>query len=142
MSIRDIIRTIDGCDDSIKHVMVNNNCFMLESSIDRFMEENSIESRDVVLHHLESTQNLRNIKLVDDEDLNEAIEVAGDCTSNVRNRLMEILWLKVVYYFVDTMGCSREVFDCYINGSLDTHFYYNGTEVKSEEELLELVNAA
>ena len=76
------------------------------------------------------------------EDLNEAIEVAGDCTSNVRNRLMEILWLKVVYYFVDTMGCSREVFDCYINGSLDTHFYYNGTEVKSEEELLELVNAA
>ena len=76
------------------------------------------------------------------EDLNEAIEVAGDCTSNVRNRLMEILWLKVVYYFVDTMGCNREVFDCYINGSLDTHFYYNGTEVKSEEELLELVNAA
>ena len=76
------------------------------------------------------------------EDLNEAIEVAGDCTSNVRNRLMEILWLKVVYYFVETMGCSREVFDCYINGSLDTHFYYNGTEVKSEEELLELVNAA
>ena len=76
------------------------------------------------------------------EDLNEAIEVAGDCTSNVRNRLMEILWLKVVYYFVDTMGCSREVFDCYINGSLDAHFYYNGTEVKSEEELLELVNAA
>lgn len=76
------------------------------------------------------------------EDLNEAIEVAGDCTSNVRNRLMEILWLKVVYYFVDTMVCSREVFDCYINGSLDTHFYYNGTEVKSEEELLELVNAA
>ena len=76
------------------------------------------------------------------EDLNEAIEVASDCTSNVRNRLMEILWLKVVYYFVDTMGCSREVFDCYINGSLDTHFYYNGTEVKSEEELLELVNAA
>ena len=76
------------------------------------------------------------------EDLNEAIEVAGDCTSNVRNRLMEILWLKVVYHFVETMGCSREVFDCYINGSLDTHFYYNGTEVKSEEELLELVNAA
>jgi chloride intracellular channel protein 5 len=77
-----------------------------------------------------------------DDDLDEAIEVAGYNTSNVRNCLMEILWLKVVYYFVDTMGCSREVFDCYINGSLDTHFYYNGTEVKSEEELLELVNAA
>ena len=76
------------------------------------------------------------------EDLDEAIEVVGYNTSNVRNCLMEILWLKVVYYFVDTMGCSREVFDCYINGSLDTHFYYNGTEVKSEEELLELVNAA
>lgn len=72
MSIRDIIRTIDGYDDSIKHVMVNNNCFMLESSIDRFMEENSIESRDVVLHHLESIQNLKNIKLIDEEDLNEA----------------------------------------------------------------------
>ena len=77
-----------------------------------------------------------------DEDLDEAIEVAGYNTSNVRNCLMEILWLKVVYYFVDTMGCSREVFDCYINGSLDTHFYYNGTEVKSEEELWKLVNAA
>lgn len=77
-----------------------------------------------------------------DDDLDEAIEVAGYNTSNVINCLMEILWLKVVYYFVDTMGCSREVFDCYINGSLDTHFYYNGTEVKSEEELLELVNAA
>ena len=77
-----------------------------------------------------------------DDDLDEAIEVAGYNTSNVRNCLMEILWLKVVYYFVDTMGCSREVFDCYINGSLDTHFYYNGTEVKSEEELWKLVNAA
>lgn len=76
------------------------------------------------------------------EDLDEAIEVAGYSTSNVRNCLMEILWLKVVYYFVDTMDCSREMFDSYINGSLDTHFYYNGTEVKSEEELLELVNAA
>ena len=76
------------------------------------------------------------------EDLDEAIEVAGYNTSNVRNCLMEILWLKVVYYFIDTMDCSREMFDCYINGSLDTHFYYNGTEVKSEEELLELVNAA
>lgn len=76
------------------------------------------------------------------EDLNEAIEVAGDCTSNVRNFLMEILWLKVVYYFVDTKNCNREMFDCYINGSLDTHFYYDGTEVKSEEELLELVEAA
>ena len=76
------------------------------------------------------------------EDLNEAIEVAGDCTSNVRNCLMEILWLKVVYYFVDTKNCNREKFDCYINGSLDTHFYYDGTEVKSEEELLELVEAA
>ena len=55
---------------------------------------------------------------------------------------MEILWLKVVYYFVDTMDCSREMFDSYINGSLDTHFYYNGTEIKSEEELWKLVNAA
>ena len=76
------------------------------------------------------------------EDLDEAIEVAGYNTSNVRNCLMEILWLKVVYYFVDTMDCSREMFDSYINGSLDTHFYYNGTEVKSEEELWKLVNAA
>ena len=76
------------------------------------------------------------------EDLDEAIEVAGYNTSNVRNCLMEILWLKVVCYFVDTMDCSREMFDSYINGSLDTHFYYNGTEVKSEGELLELVNAA
>lgn len=74
------------------------------------------------------------------EDLDGAIEVAGCNTSNVRNCLMEILWLKVVYYFVDTMECCRELFDSYINGSLDTHFYYNGTEVKSEEELLELVN--
>ena len=76
------------------------------------------------------------------EDLDEAIEVAGYNTSNVRNCLMEILWLKVVYYFVDTMDCSREMFDSYINGSLDTYFYYNGTEVKSEEELWKLVNAA
>ena len=76
------------------------------------------------------------------EDLDEAIEVAGYNTSNVRNCLMEILWLKVVYYFVDTMDCSREMFDSYINGSLDIHFYYNGTEVKSEEELWKLVNAA
>lgn len=60
------------------------------------------------------------------EDLDEAIEVAGYNTSNVRNCLMEILWLKVVYYFVDTMDCSREMFDSYINGSLDTHFITTG----------------
>lgn len=30
------------------------------------------------------------------EDLKEAIDVAGENTSNVRNFLMEILWLKVV----------------------------------------------
>ena len=35
-----------------------------------------------------------------DEDLDEAIEVAGYNTSNVRNCLMEILWLKVVYYLL------------------------------------------
>ena len=76
------------------------------------------------------------------EDLNEALETAGHNNSNVRNSLMEILWLKVVSYFVDTKNCNREMFDCYINGSLDTHFYYNGAEVRSEDELLELVNAA
>ena len=56
------------------------------------------------------------------EDLKEAIDVAGENTSNVRNFLMEILWLKVVYEYVDNKGCDREQFDCYVNGSLDTHF--------------------
>lgn len=75
------------------------------------------------------------------EDLDEAIELAGHNTCNVRNCLVEILWLKVVYHFVDVLNCQQELFDCYVNGSLDTHFYYDGTEVKSKEELLELVAA-
>lgn len=76
------------------------------------------------------------------EDLDEAIEVAGENISNVRNCLMEILWLKVVYYFVDEKDCEREKFESYINGSLVTHFYYDGEEVMSEEELLGLIEAA
>lgn len=75
------------------------------------------------------------------EDLNEAIEVAGENISNVRNYLVEILWLKVVYYFIDEKDCEREKFDCYINGSLDTHFYYDGKEIMSEEEILKLIES-
>lgn len=74
------------------------------------------------------------------EDLKEAIDVAGENTSNVRNFLMEILWLKVVYEYVDNKGCDREQFDCYVNGSLDTHFYFKGTEVNTEEDIQELLD--
>ena len=74
------------------------------------------------------------------EDLKEAIDVAGENTSNVRNFLMEILWLKVVYKYVDNKGCDREQFDCYVNGSLDTHFYFKGTEVNTEEDIQELLD--
>ena len=40
-----------------------------------------------------------------DEDLNEAIEVAGYDLTSVRNCLMEILWLKVVDEF-ENKGCK------------------------------------
>ena len=74
------------------------------------------------------------------EDLEEALECAALNSHNVRNCLMEILWLKVVYEYVDSKGCDREQFDSYINGSLDTHFYFNGTEVNSEEDIKELID--
>lgn len=73
-----------------------------------------------------------------DEDLNEAIECAGYNLSSVRNLLVEILWLKVVDEF-ERRGCEREMFDCFVNGSLDTHFYFNQTEVSDREEIEELL---
>ncbi len=75
-----------------------------------------------------------------DEDLDEAFECAGQDLTNIRNCLMEILWLKVVSEYVDDKGCEREQFDCYVNGSLDTHFYFKQTEVNSEEDIKELIN--
>ena len=42
------------------------------------------------------------------EDLEEALECAALNSHNVRNCLMEILWLKVVYEYVDSKGCDRE----------------------------------
>lgn len=72
-----------------------------------------------------------------DEDLNEAIEVAGYDLTSVRNYLMEILWLKVVDEF-ENKGCKREMFDCWVNGSLDTHFYFKQTEVNTINEIEEL----
>ena len=74
------------------------------------------------------------------EDLEEALECAGSNSQNVRNCLMEILWLKVVYKYVDSKGCNREQFDSYLNGSLDIHFYFNETEVNSEEDIHELLD--
>jgi len=74
-----------------------------------------------------------------DEDLNEAIDTAGYDLSNVRNFLMETLWLKVIEEYVDYRGCEREMFDCYVNGSLDTHFYFKETEVNSTEDIEELL---
>ena len=75
-----------------------------------------------------------------DEDLDEAFECAGQDLTNIRNCLMEILWLKVVSEYVDDKECEREQFDCYVNGSLDTHFYFKQTEVNSEEDIKELIN--
>lgn len=69
-----------------------------------------------------------------DEDLSEAIEAAGYNLTSVRNYLMEILWLKVVDEF-ENKGCEREVFDCWVNGSLDTHFYFKQTEVNCIDEI-------
>lgn len=68
------------------------------------------------------------------EDLNEAIECAGYDLSSVRNSLVEILWLKVVDEF-EGRGCEREMFDCWVNGSLDTHFYLKQTEVSDRQEI-------
>lgn len=72
-----------------------------------------------------------------DEDLNEAIETAGYDLTSVRNCLMEILWLKVVDEF-ENKGCEREMFDCWVNGSLDTHFYFKQTEVNAINEIEKL----
>ena len=72
-----------------------------------------------------------------DEDLNEAIEAAGYDLTSVRYCLMEILWLKVVDEF-ENKGCEREMFDCWVNGSLDTHFYFKQTEVNAINEIEEL----
>lgn len=72
------------------------------------------------------------------EDLKEAIECARGDIFNVRNFLMHILWLKVVNEY-ENKGMEREQFDCYINGSLDTHFYFNETEVSSIEDIEELI---
>ena len=74
-----------------------------------------------------------------DEELNEAIDTAGYDLSNVSNFLMETLWLKVIEEYVDYRGCEREMFDCYVNGSLDTHFYFKETEVNSTEDIEELL---
>ena len=72
-----------------------------------------------------------------DEDLNEAIETAGYDLTSVRNCLMEILWLKVVDEF-ENKGCEREMFDCWVNGALDTHFYFKQTEVNAINEIEKL----
>ena len=37
---------------------------------------------------------------------------------------------------------DREDFDCYVNGSLDTHFYFKETEVNSIEDIEELLECA
>ena len=71
---------------------------------------------------------------------NEAIDTAGYDLSNVRNFLMETLWLKVIEEYVDYRGCEREMFDCYVNGTLDTHFYFNHSEVQCTEDIEELLN--
>ena len=70
------------------------------------------------------------------QDLADAIDQsAGDCSA-VRDALMSIMWDHVVSDFVEK-GLDKELFDCYINGSLDTHFYYNSEEVFCSEELNE-----
>lgn len=74
-----------------------------------------------------------------DEDLTEAIEAAGYDLTSVRNCLVEILWLKVVDEF-ESKGCQREMFDCWVNGSLDTHFYFKQTEVNTIDEIEELAS--
>ena len=74
-----------------------------------------------------------------DEDLNEAIAASGYDLTSVRNCLVEILWLKVVDAF-EGRGCERELFDCWVNGSLDTHFYFKQTEVSDRQEIEELLS--
>lgn len=35
----------------------------------------------------------------------------------------------------ENKGCEREMFDCWVNGSLDTHFYFKQTEVNCIDEI-------
>ena len=48
------------------------------------------------------------------------------------------MWDRVVSHFVDK-GLCEELFDYYINGSIDTHFYYDGVEVFCADDLEEYV---
>lgn len=61
-----------------------------------------------------------------------------DNNSTVRNSLVSIMWGRVVSHFVDK-GLCEELFDYYINGSIDTHFYYDGVEVFCADDLEEYV---
>lgn len=71
-------------------------------------------------------------------DLCDAISMSVDNSSAVRNYLVSIMWDRVVSHFVDK-GLCEELFNCYINGSVDTHFYYDGVEVFCADDLEEYV---
>ena len=86
--------------------------------------------------HLDDIQDSFNIEL-NESDIDEALQISP---KDLSNGIVSILFDKVKYKAVEELGLNEESFDYFINGSLDTHLYYNNQEIYDWEDLEEIKN--
>jgi len=70
-----------------------------------------------------------------DEDVREALEMDN---KNFGNAFAAHLYEQIINKAVDELSLDRDKFDYYCNGSLDTTLCYNGEQVDSWDELVEI----
>ena len=60
---------------------------------------------------------------------------------DLRNWVVSAMWEIVVSEMTEKYDIDYELFDSYINGNLDTHFYFNNIEIDTCEQLEELIES-
>lgn len=86
--------------------------------------------------YLDDIQKSFNIEL-NESDIDEALQISPQDLSNA---ITSILFDKIIDKAVEELGLNEELFDTFINGSLDTHLYYDDEEVYDWEDLEETAN--
>ena len=86
--------------------------------------------------YLDDIQESFNIEL-NKSDIDKALQISPQDLSNT---ITSTLFDKIIDKAVEELGLNEESFDYFVNGSLDTHLYYDGEEVNDWEDLEETAN--
>lgn len=73
-----------------------------------------------------------------EEDIIDALDNSGDCYKGFGCAILLNMWYKVIERYSGVL--DEEKFYCDVSSPYEPHFYYNGVEVESSEDIERFIN--